>query len=274
MIDRDSIHVWRVHLDAMTALPADEQAVRLESWRAMLSAEEQRRAGAFLALEHGQNYVAAHAALRFVLGMYLGVSPALVAIDSPGGTKPILTYTTGMGLKDRGFGEKEWPDLRFNLSHTRGAVLIGVAIGRELGVDIEWQRPMEDLEGMARSVMSDEELLRWSALEPENGTRAFYRVWTRKESYLKAIGLGLFRSLQDVTVPVSEGALEDAQRDSRRVLDRSGEGTWTVLDIPAWAGYSASVCWEGAGVPLLMVRDLDIARCDLAVIGRLEGARQ
>jgi 4'-phosphopantetheinyl transferase len=270
MIDRDTIYVWRVQLDAMTALPGDEQAARLESWHSMLSAEERRRAGAFLTLEHRQDYVAAHAALRFVLGMYLGVSPGLVAIGSAGGTKPTLAVTVGVGSKDRGFGEKEWPDLRFNLSHTRGAVLIGIAIGRELGVDIEWQRPLDDLEGMARSVMSDEELLRWNTLEPENRIRAFYRVWTRKESYLKAIGLGLFRSLQDVTVPISADALEDAQRDSRRVLDRSGEGVWSVVDVPAWAGYSASVCWEGAGVPQLVVRDLDIARCDLTAIGELK----
>ena len=269
MIDRDTIHVWRVHLDAMTVLTGDEQTARLESWRAMLSAEEQRRAGAFLAIEHRQNYVAAHAALRFVLGMYLGVSPALVAIGPSDGTKPTLAVTAGMGANDRGFVEREWLDLRFNLSHTRGAVLIGVATGRELGVDIEWQRPIDDLEGMARSVMSSEELSRWNHLRPESRMCAFYQVWTRKESYLKAIGLGLFRSLQDVTVPVSADALEDAQRDSRRVLDGSGEGVWSVLDIPSWAGYSASVCWEGAAVPRLVVRDLDIAQCDLTAIGGL-----
>ena len=268
MIDRDSIHVWRVRLDAMAALPAHERAARLESWRAMLSSEERRRAEAFLVLEHGQAYVAAHAVLRFVLGMYLGVSPASVDIGPSDGTKPTLA-TAGKGANDRDFVEKEWPDLRFNLSHTRGAVLIGIAIGRELGVDIEWQRPIEDLEGMARSVMSDGELLRWDALEPENRMRAFYHVWTRKESYLKAIGLGLYRSLQDVTVPVSADALEDAQEDSRLVLDRSGMGMWSVLDVLAWAGYSASVCWEGVELPSLVVRDLDVVRCDLTAIGEL-----
>lgn len=265
MIDRDSIHVWRVRLDAMAALPTHERAARLESWRAMLSAEERRRAEAFLVPEHGQAYVAAHAVLRFVLGMYLGVSPASVAIGPSNGTKPTLVAAAGKGANDPDFVGREWPDLRFNLSHTHGAVLIGIATGRELGVDIEWQRPIEDLEGMARSVMSDAELLRWNALEPENRMRAFYHVWTRKESYLKAIGLGLYRSLQDVTVPVSADALED----SRLVLDRSGEGTWLVLDIPAWAGYSASVCWEGVELPSLVVRDLDIAGCDLTVIGEL-----
>lgn len=274
MIDRDSIHVWRVRLDALAALRESERAARLESWRATLSVEERRRAAAFLAPEHGQNYIAAHAALRFVLGMYLGVSPALVAIGPSNGTKPTLAVTVGIGANDRGFVEREWLNLRFNLSHTRGAVLIGIAAGRELGVDIEWQRPIEDLEGMARSVMSDGELSQWNKLGPESRMQAFYHVWTRKESYLKAIGLGLFRSLQDVTVPVSSDALKDAQRDTRRVIDRSGEGTWSVLDVPVWEGYSASVCWEGVKAPPLVVRDLDIARCDLTGIGWFEGTRQ
>jgi len=269
MIDRDSIHVWRVRLDAMAALPVNERAARLEPWRAMLSAEERRRAGAFVAIEHGEDYIAAHAALRFVLGVYLGVSPSLIEIGQPSGTKPTL-LAARTGANHRDFRQKEWLDLRFNLSHTRGAVLIGIATGRELGVDVEWQRPMKDLEGMARSVMSDEELLRWNALEPESRMRAFYHVWTRKESYLKAIGLGLFRSLQDVTVPVSADALEDSARDSRVVFDRSGDGTWSVLDVAAGASYSASVCWEGAEAPSLVVRDLDITRCDLTTTGGLK----
>jgi 4'-phosphopantetheinyl transferase len=236
----------------------------------MLSAEERRRADSFRAEVHQQNYIAAHGALRFVLGMYLGVLPASIEIHPSDGTKPALAaapISTAAGLSgeerlDSGF------DLRFNLSHTHGAVLIGVAIGRELGVDIEWQRPMEDLEGIALSVMSDEELGLWKALKPEDRARAFYQVWTRKESYLKAIGLGLYRSLQDVTVPVS--ADSDGPIDSRLIQDRAGQGVWVVTDIPAGEGYSASICWEGVDVPQLAVRDLDIAQCDLTGVGKLD----
>ena len=259
MIDRDSIHVWQVRLDALAALPMYERAARLESWRAMLSAEERRRAGAFASIEHGEDYIAAHAALRFVLGVYLRVVPSSIEIGPSDGTKPTLAATWGEGANNRDFPQKEWPDLRFNLSHTRGAVLIGIATGRELGVDIEWQRPMEDLEGMARSVMSDGELSQWNVLGLENRMRAFYHVWTRKESYLCGYRPGaLPQSSGCDGACVSADALEDSAKDSRVVLDRSGEGTWSVLDVPAWKGYSASICWEGLGVPRLTVRNLDI----------------
>jgi len=258
MIHRGSADVWRVRIDAIAALPVGERAERIEMWRGMLSAEERRRADLFLADGHRHEYVAAHAVLRYVLGMYLKVLPSAVRIVTLEGTKPALAAEQ--------VADRPNSDLRFNLSHTRGAVLIGISIGREVGIDIEWQRPMEDLEAMARSVMSDQELGLWKVLRPESRPSAFYEVWTRKESYLKAIGLGLYRSLQDVTVPVSEGAGDESPG---LVLDRSGQGSWRVLGIPAWDGYSAAVCWEGDDVPLVTVRDLDILQCDLSGIGEL-----
>ena len=149
-----------------------------------------------------------------------------------------------------------WPDVRFNLSHTSGAALVGVVLSREVGIDIEWLRPMEDLDAMARSITSGEELDQWESLDAASRFDAFYRVWTRKESYLKAIGLGLYRSLQDVTVPV---LLDDSSGTLWEVRDRAGEGHWSGRDIPVEEGYSASICWEGAEALQLVVRDLDLS---------------
>jgi 4'-phosphopantetheinyl transferase len=257
----------------MAGLSPGERTMLVESWRTLLSAEELRRADGFRGETYRQDYITAHAALRFVLGSYLRILPAMVSISASDGTKPVLSVAQqemeAIEL-DRETEPEARLDLRFNLSHTKGAVLIGVAAGREVGVDIEWQRPLDDLDGMARTVMSNEEISLWSKLEPERQMAAFYRLWTRKESYLKAIGLGLYRSLQDVTVPVFSDGLEDATKDCRIGQDRSGGGSWTVLDIPAWRGYAASVCWEGADRPLLTVRDLDIAQQDLAAMGDLD----
>jgi 4'-phosphopantetheinyl transferase len=152
----------------------------------------------------------------------------------------------------------ERSNLRFNLSHTLGAALIGVALGRELGIDIERQRPLDDLDTMARSVMSAVELAQWQILEPGDRSRAFYHVWTRKESYLKAIGLGLYHSLQEVTVPVSVNSLDSSSGDFGIVQDRTREDIWSVTDIPVPEVYSASICCEGAEMPAIVVRELDI----------------
>jgi 4'-phosphopantetheinyl transferase len=259
MLTQDLVQVWRVRLGAPESLSAAQLATRMAKLWGMLSPEEQRRADAFRVLEHRREYILAHAALRSVLGQSLGASPVLLEITAGTGTKPRLSPAKGPA--------RDWPDLRFNLSHTCGAALIGVTLGRELGVDIEWQRSIEDMEAMARSVMSGEELKWWMVLEAEDQLRAFYHVWTRKESYLKAIGLGLFRSLQAVTVPVSAQTLGGGEEGSSRiqglVQDREGqEGIWHVTDIVTWGGYSASVCWERAGAVRLEVKDLDVLELD------------
>jgi 4'-phosphopantetheinyl transferase len=255
MLTQDLVQVWRVRLGAPESLSAGQLATRMAKLWGMLSPEEQRRADAFRVLEHRREYILAHTALRSVLGQSLGASPVLLEITAERGTKPKLSPAKSPVW--------DWPDLRFNLSHTHGAALIGITQGRELGVDIEWQRPIEDIEAMARSVMSGEELKWWMALEAADRLRGFYHVWTRKESYLKAIGLGLFRSLQAVTVPVSDQTLGDGEDGSLRiqglVQDREGqEGIWHVTDIEAGEGYSASVCWERVGVVRLEIKDMDV----------------
>jgi 4'-phosphopantetheinyl transferase len=218
---------------------------------------------------HRRDYIVTHTALRYVLGQCVGIEPASVrfaaggAKESIGGqmcmatSKPALASAFTAGLEIEG----KQRDIRFNLSHTRGAALIGVALGRELGVDIEWQRPIEDLEDMARAVMSAEELSQWHALEEDDRASAFYHVWARKEAYLKAIGLGLFRSLQEITVPVSANPLGSLRETGERgwpVSDRAGGNIWTVADVEVCDGYSAAICCEGADLPALVLEDLHL----------------
>jgi 4'-phosphopantetheinyl transferase len=258
MLSRDKVHVWRVSLD----LPVADLDDRLASWRAMLSDEELCRSKTFRLEKLRHDYIASHAALRFVLGRCLGTSPASVQYaDRPvsgnegklagaSSTKPMLLLPHDL--------DHPQSLLRFNLSHTRGAALIGVAVGREVGVDIEQHRPLDDLHSMAQNVMSRLEFEQWLAMPSVEQVIGFYNVWTRKEAYLKAIGLGLYRSLQEVTVPVSASPIESQSDEPSLVHDDRGTGNWTLRDIPGNEGYSASVCCEGSETFDLAIEDLDI----------------
>ena len=247
MLTLDSVHVWRIRLDIsgdFLQFPA-----RLEAWHAMLSQEERRRAEAFRVENDRRQYVMTHAALRFLLGGFLHTAPLAIEIVGEGGSKPALEQGTGVA--------PERLDLRFNLSHTRGAALIGIAAAREVGVDIEQKRSMEDLHGLARSVMSADELQDWERLAPEPRLEAFYRVWTRKEAYLKAIGLGLFRNLQEITVPVAASDGDDDQ-GAWEVRDSGGHAVWMLKDIGVWEGYSAAICWAGTDCVRVIMHDFDL----------------
>jgi 4'-phosphopantetheinyl transferase len=257
MLSRDSVHVWRVRLDAGSS----GSALGVTSWRDVLSVEEQRRADAFRGEEHRRDYIQAHVALRCVLGNCLGIAPASVRFTAGSTSGTGIDGKVSGSIKPalmRAGNQLEQLDMRFNLSHTRGAALIGVGVGLELGIDIEWHRPMDDLDAIARSVMSNTETEQWLLLKPEVRTRAFYHLWTRKEAYLKAIGLGLYRNLQDVTVPVSPDYLDDAPGRVYLVQDRAGAGKWSVRDVPVREGYSASLCCEGKQVPRIVVQEFDL----------------
>lgn len=253
MLGRNGIHVWRLRLDTAP------DTARLESWRRLLSPEELRRADGFHGEVQRRDYVTAHAALRVVLGRYLGMTPGAVplAVRPPAIPGEIAAAPTKPSLAIReGTGEAA-ADLRFNLTHTAGAALIAAGVGREIGVDIERSRPLDDLDAMAHTIFSEVEFALWSALPEENRLESFYRVWTRKEAYLKAIGLGLYRELQDVTVPVTLTPF-NGPGEAQCVRDAAGRGRWMVSDVAVVEGCSGAVCWEGEGLEQIVVADLDL----------------
>jgi 4'-phosphopantetheinyl transferase len=274
MFDWNSIYVWRVGLES-SASALESQIAFL---RAQLSPEEQQRAEAFRGADHKSAYILTHFALRTILGQCLGIPAAAVRFNSSSGpgvgsgsAKPSLSQFSRMPGSNEGIAQQtDLPDLRFNLSHTHGAALVAVSMGREIGIDIEWQRPMDDLEGMARSVMSDREWFEWTALDAGMQERAFYCVWTRKESYLKAIGLGLYHPLGAVSVPVSPNFINASSGAVGVVDDRSwpqggfgvGAKAWFLADIAVAPGYSASICCEGSAIPQIAVLDWDGFSCE------------
>jgi 4'-phosphopantetheinyl transferase len=257
MVNPSKIDVWRVALDGAqcgsetaTLLYTVEQLV---AWRAMLSVEEQTRSDAFHAEGHRRDYIVAHAALRNVLGKLLSADPASVLF-----AEGSFTQSGAPGpAEGRVKPTLQARDLRFNLSHTQGMALIAVGEGREVGVDVERIRPMDDLEEVARSVMSAEESEQWTRIPESDRSRAFYRLWTRKESYLKAIGLGLYRNLQDVTVPVSVNAMD--VNLIHLAQDHAGEGSWQIRDLEVGPEYSASLTANGMEPFRLEIHDLDLS---------------
>ncbi len=220
----------------------------------MLSQEEVRKADAFRLDNLRSDYIQSHAALRLVLSECTGMDPAAIKLTVVPPSMP-MTFTAAASkpaIDWDGSNAATRSDVRFNLSHTSGAALIAVSLGREVGVDIEKQRSMNDMDAIAQSVFSREEWAQWESLEEEFRMTMFYRVWTRKEAYLKAIGLGIFHELQDVTVPKATEPLRGVE-GSMPVNDRVGGGEWRVADVPVGSGWSAAVCWQGDGVKRLQV---------------------
>jgi 4'-phosphopantetheinyl transferase len=77
-----------------------------------------------------------------------------------------------------------------------------------------------------------------AVLAPGVRARAFFDVWTRKEAYVKARGLGLAMPLDSFDVAAAPAAT-DALLATRP--DSGDAARWTVRDLAAPPGYAAAL---------------------------------
>jgi 4'-phosphopantetheinyl transferase len=181
----DEAHVWAVPLAADAA-----------AWDALwhiLATDERARADAFYFDDPRRRFVVARGALRLLLGRYLDVRPENIAITIENGGKPRLA------------SEHAATDLRFNLSHSGELALIAVALGGEVGVDVEQLREVSDLERIAQRYFHPTEVEDMLNTASNQKIAAFLRCWTAKEAVLKAHGTGIAERLDTFRVPQSAG---------------------------------------------------------------------
>lgn len=152
---------------------------------ALLSPEERAKADRFAFAHDRDCYVAAHALLRATLSNFFARPPQ------------DWTFVTNAWGKPRVEASDASARLCFNVSHARGHVAVAVALDREVGVDVERIAPARADEEVARQLFAPAEFKAFQE-EPQAGrAEAFFDVWTLKEAYIKAVGLGVALPLQN-----------------------------------------------------------------------------
>ena len=206
------IHVWELDLDHFI-------------FTDVLSEDERARAAKFRFDHDRKRFTSGRTALRVLVGGYLKTNPEKVAFVYGHAGKPSVANS----------------ELSFNLAHSARHAVIAFTLGRQLGTDVEEIRAMDDMENVAEFSFSEDEFRRWRALPGDQKVKAFYRCWTRKEAYLKAIGEGIAQRLKKFDVAFEAGAAPG--------ILRGAEGEWTILDVSREPCAAAIAC-EGAGVKL------------------------
>lgn len=221
-----AIHVWRLDLDA-----AGESACKT------LIPEEAARAERIRSAQQRRRWVAGRAGLRDVLAAYSGRAASELRFRYGEHGKPALLWEPGE------------PELRFNLSHSRELALVAVAVGRELGVDVEAVRTGRNIDAIAARLFSPREQVAFAAVPPKLRELTFYVAWSRKEAFVKARGdaLWLVRDLFDVSLLPGEPA---------RLLETRPDPTeaarWIVSDVDVGTQFAAALAFEGPGCPVLV----------------------
>ncbi len=207
------VHVWTVDLDVF--------ASKLQELRAVLSSDELDRSQSFATGSLRQRFTVTRGLLRVLIGTYLGKSPRDLRFRYNSYGKPSVDGANG---------------LEFNLSHAGNLAAYGFVRDCTVGIDIEQIRTLEDAEALAQIVLSPNELSDLQRVGPLQYLPTFFRCWTRKEAYMKAIGEGFSAKLHSFRIPVSS-----RNRISRITLEEnhSAHADWWVHDFvprPQYAG--------------------------------------
>ena len=207
---RPGTDIWVSHFEEVTS-------VQIE----VLDGDEKERAARFRFEEDRRRWRAARAFLRLVLGAYLDVEPFAVVFH--------------LGPQGKPFVE---PGHEFNLSHSGDLVLIAVS-DVAVGVDVERVDRVRANESIADRYFDQSER-RWIESSPDKD-HAFYRLWTIKESVMKADGRGMSIPLEQVNVNVS------SLDGSGSVVCRAGDSGWAVTELGPGSGYCGAVATRQPG---------------------------
>lgn len=201
-----------------------------------LSPEERARAERFRFEHDRRHFIASHHALRSILGKYVAVEP--------GALQFVLNDYGKPSLMDDFNGDM----VHFNLSHAGDLALVAVNRYFPVGIDIEFCKPLPELNELALGCLASCEAEAWSRIAPERQHNLFYQIWTLKEALLKGLGVGLWQGLEAITVLSADGNL----LDQVTVVTELGVQAWMVQMLQTPHRYAAALAVPADAGPALI----------------------
>jgi 4'-phosphopantetheinyl transferase len=202
-----------------------------EAW-SVISQEERERADRLVRVEDRALWIHTRAVLRSVLAGHLFTEPQLIVFgEGPHGKPEISEPSTSERLV-------------FSVSHSGAVAAITVAIDRRVGIDVERIQPDLSWEPIAKRLLSADDVAFIEGRPPAERCLTFFGCWVRKESYLKGLGVGLTRALDNFSVPMGSaaGEVEDPEGPPLSNADRR----WRVLPVDVPDGYAAALAVEAS----------------------------
>ncbi len=163
--------------------------------------------------------------LRALIAGYLGKHPSELKFSFNDFGKPFLADTQ--------------EDLQFNLSHSDDVIVFAFTSGYSIGVDIERIKNIEDMAGVADICFTKYEnnWMHKTVSLPET----FYKIWTIKEAFIKAIGKGFSFSPKDIELKKESEDLIQIKKINKPEF----AGNFQVKTIKLLPDYVLSLVYEG-----------------------------
>lgn len=215
----NNVHVWKVDVSLKDK--------RSESFISFLSLDEKERASKFKFPKDRAVYITGKFLLRSLLGHYLKTNPKKIVFEYSEFGKP--SYLKNV-------------ELDFNVSHSGNRIIIGFSKKQIIGVDIEKIKKDFDPLNLANNFFSKEEIIALSQTKNSEMFQAFYRCWTRKESFIKAVGEGLSYPLDSFAVTMDS---DDSAKFLKIEGHKESKEDWHLHSFVPAEGYIAAITTNG-----------------------------
>ncbi|MCJ7695392.1 MAG: 4'-phosphopantetheinyl transferase superfamily protein [Anaerolineaceae bacterium] len=225
---KDQVDIWTI--------PLVQSELVINSLYWLLSDEEKDKLIRFHFSQDRHRFIICHGAVRRILSNYVGVDQGQIKFDINQFGKPFIRNKLGA------------LEIQFNLTHSEDRAVLALTPTRNIGVDIEFIHPFTEYEKLAANYFSPEEKEDLESSEGPSKLNAFYKLWTRKEAFLKAIGKGLSFPLNDFSMlGKTSFEFQKVKLSWRSAL----AGYWYYIDLQIAEGYASSMVIEGDNVSVL-----------------------
>ena len=206
------VHVFTTPISAISHTASIENC---------LNKSEQQRAARFIDPKHGRNFTLVRGLLRHWLACYLNQKPESIVFRYNKHGQPSVD-----NLNSEHF--------YFNISHS--ADMAAFAFGRNrVGIDIEMVKSMKNLDAMTRHIAHPKEYAEFQHLSEPEALDAFFRLWTRKEAFIKANGQGLSMGLRSIFIGTQTQCIPTVEYKNKP------QPHWLIKDLPTEENYKLAV---------------------------------
>lgn len=165
--------------------------------------------------------------LRLLIGNYLNLNPAELVFAYNEFGKPFINDNLN--------------ELQFNISHSDDMAVFAFSRSGEIGADIEKVKVIDDMQGVMNICFTGYEKDWFNDINAESRVESFYKVWTIKEAFIKAIGRGFSFDPKDVELTNESGN----QMLIRKINSNEFAGKkYRVKTIDGIPGYIISLVYE------------------------------
>jgi len=221
-ISGNQVHIWQSNL-----LNPESAVDRL--YHEVLSDDERVKSDRLRSLIDRGKFIGARAGLRIILSKYLDLRPEEIVFCYTEHGKPLID------------SKHNTSSINFNLSHSNNHALYAIAQNRRVGVDIEHMRQIRKADRIIQKHFSPQEADYYHTHPANKKQEAFFKLWTRKEAYTKAKGIGIRMPRNQI-----ELSLVPTETDT--------ELGWRINELKVETGYVAALVVEGKEYQVINMR--------------------